>query len=130
MLDYLGADVPPWMDGESLLDADTFSETRQLFGVSDVQETTGPSGRRSLRDGGSRNFGASAVMMVAGTHVFELNLIEGRLTSRRVDGRTDGPRRSLSDDEARAAMIARITAAGFEVQRPAVFAAGVLPMTR
>jgi arylsulfatase A-like enzyme len=127
MLDYLGAEVPSWMDGQSLLDPETISASRLIFGVSDVQATTGPSGRHFLRDGASRNFGASALMMIAGTHVFELNLPTGQLTSRPVDDDLASTPPPMSETEARRLMLDRARTAGFEVDAPDLVAAGVVP---
>jgi hypothetical protein len=118
MLDYLGQAVPSWMDGQSLLNPEAIPASRLIFGISDVNATTGPSGRRFLRDGPERNFGASALMMVADTHVFELSLITGELTARPIDDDPDGSSPRMSQEEARRVLMERARASGFDIEEP------------
>jgi arylsulfatase A-like enzyme len=126
IVDYLGAEVPAWMDGQSLLDLEAISASRLIFGVSEVQATTGQSGRRFLRDGASRNFGAAALMMIAGKHVFELNLPTGRLTWRPIDDEVASTP-PMSEMEARRLILDRARMAGIERGAPELLAAGLPP---
>ncbi len=118
LLDYLGADQPAWMDGRSMLEADAIDPMRPIFGVSDVQAREGASGARLLSDGGARNFGASAVMMVVGRQVFDLDLATGALSSEMAVGHTAGRPPLIDEREARQMLLDRLRIAGVEVALP------------
>jgi arylsulfatase A-like enzyme len=127
MLAYVGADVPPWMDGRSLLDHATLPLMRPIFAVSDVQATGGPAGRRLLREGGVRNYGAASVMMVLGHRLFDLNLQTGAIVTRQLYVPAEGPVPAISDADARRRLMNRIREAGLDVQQPGMQAAAVPP---
>ncbi|MGE3705575.1 MAG: sulfatase-like hydrolase/transferase [Vicinamibacterales bacterium] len=123
VLSYLGADVPPWMDGVSLLNREKIPEDRPIFAISDIQSTAGPAGARQLKEGGARNYGASAVMMVLGDRVFELGLDTGELRSTPIPGQ-DAPQRPVTDAEARRRILELLAGAGLAAADPVPTAAG------
>lgn len=127
MLAYLGADVPSWMDGRSLLDYETLPPMRPIFAVSDVQATGGPAGRRLLREGGVRNYGAATVMMVLGHQLFDMNLQSGEVVARQLYVPDDGPVRAIAAADARRMLMDRLREAGLEVAEPGIQAAVAPP---
>lgn len=122
MLAYLGVAVPDWMDGRPLVPAGSIPSDRPIFGISDIQARSGRSGERLLVDGGAHNYGAAAVMMVAGAQVFEMDLASGEMTSRGLAG---SPQKAgaLSDADARRLLADRLHAAGMTIDQPAQHAA-------
>jgi arylsulfatase A-like enzyme len=117
MLSYIRAAVPAWMDGQPLVPVNVSQPNRRIFGVSDFKARTGPSGRRHLLDSGPPNFGVSSVMMVDGSHWFEISLLDGDLASGRVKDHTGGNETVLPEPEARALLLDRVRSAGFEIDR-------------
>jgi len=127
VLSYLGAGVPQWMEGRSLLPDTAPSFTRRIFGVSDVTERRGASGLRLLLDSGAPNYGVSSVMMVAGNQWFEVSLTSGELDSGYVTGHTDTAAAPVPEPDARALLLDRIRSAGFEIERHDVQASAERP---
>jgi hypothetical protein len=117
MLSYLGATIPAWMDGESLI-SDSLPLTRRIFGVSETQALVGPSGFRLLLERGPPNYGITTVMMVAGAQWFELGLGTGELNSGDVRGHTGGST-PVTETAARQQLLERIRSAGFVIERDA-----------
>ncbi len=116
VLRYLGANPPAWMDGVSVLDERTIDPMRPIFGVSDVQAREGASGQRRLRDGGTHNFGASAVMMVVGGQVFNMDLATGAMTSESAIASEPSTAPVLSAEVARQALLDRLHTAGLHLR--------------
>jgi hypothetical protein len=124
MLSYLGAAVPSWMDGQSLVPGVPLPIGRRIFGVSETQALIGPSGFRLLLDRGPPNYGISSVMMVAGKQWFELGLSAGELKSGYVRGHIGGYTSTETDTDARQHLFERIRSAGFEIEREAEASVG------
>jgi arylsulfatase A-like enzyme len=118
MLGYLGLEIPPWMDGMSLVDPSKLPAERPIFGVSDIGRREGVPGFRLLLESGPPNYGASAAMMIAGSHWFELNLRDGQLTSGPVPGHTRAAPSRMPDADARGLIEGRLAASGFRVSQP------------
>lgn len=123
ILAYLGASAPAWMDGTSVLDAASIDRTRPIFGVSDIQAREGASGKRLLRDGGAHNFGASAVMMVVGSQVFNIDLATGDMVTERALGPPIDGAPIVSDAAAREMLLGRLRSAGIVVAESQMAAA-------
>ena len=121
---YLGAAVPSWMDGQSLIPVSPSPIARRIFGVSEMQPHAGPSGFRLLLDRGPPNYGISSVMMVVVAQWFELGLSAGELKSGYVRGHTGGDTSAVTETDARQYLLERIRSAGFEIEREAEASAG------
>ncbi|NOT24456.1 MAG: sulfatase [Acidobacteria bacterium] len=129
MLAYLKAPVPTWMDGQPLLPVGATQSDRRIFGVSDVEARTGPSGARHLLESGPPNYGVSSVMLVDANQWFEMSLDDGDLVSGRVKGHT-GDAATLTEPEARALLLDRIRSAGFEIREDTTHATAAVRRTR
>ncbi|MCC7415498.1 MAG: sulfatase-like hydrolase/transferase [Acidobacteria bacterium] len=117
MLDYLGVQVPAWMDGISLLAPERWTEERNIFGVADVGRREGTPGLRLLLDSGAPNYGVSSAMLIAGHRWYLMNMGDGSVKSGDVAGHTRPVQRPMADEEAGRLIRTRIEAAGFEVGR-------------
>ena len=116
ILAALGVEKPAWMDGISVLEPDRLYPSRSIFGVSDVRPRKGPAGLRVMSDSGPPNYGAAAVMMVAGNQWFEMNLLSGAFTSGAVDGHTGKGLRPVPEAAARKELLDFLTPTGFVVE--------------
>ncbi len=117
ILEYLGVQVPAWMDGESLLHGERLASNRLIFGLSDV------SGRQPvasfltvLTKAGPPNYGATSATMIAGHEWFELSLLDGALTSGEVAGHTGQRPAKMSQTAARSALSSKLDHAQFRIE--------------
>ena len=115
VLDYLGAAIPDWMSGLSLLDPGRIPPDRDLFGVSNVLAWKGEVPSLVLRQVGPPNYGAAAVMMIRGDRWFDLKLASGALAFGRVSGHTRPDGRPVSTQDARHAIQAVLDRTGFQI---------------
>ncbi len=116
MLDYLGVEVPSWMDGVSLLGP--VPADRRVFAVADITERQGNATNRLLLKSGPPNYGTRSVSMIAGNQWFELSLLDGSLQSGGVEGHTLGNAESMAAEKAQALIIDQVRAAGFQIGEP------------
>ena len=118
LLGYVGATLPEWMDGVSLLDPSRVSHDRRIFGVSEILRREGPAGLRLLLDSGPPNYGAAGAMVVDGDQWFDLRLATGVLTSGKVPGHTRPGSSVLTSSGARTAITEVLAKAGFRAAEP------------
>ena len=118
MLDYLGAAIPGWVDGVSLLKLENQTKDRKIFGIADIERREGLPGLRLLLDSGPPNYGVSSAMMIAGHRWYLMNIHDGSVKSGEVVGHTRRVEPPLGDDEARALILKTVTDAGFKVGEP------------
>jgi hypothetical protein len=88
MVDYLGATVPAWMDGVSLLKPENQTADRTIVGIADLERREGVAGMRLLLESGPPNYGVSAVMLVSGPRWHVMSLHGGVMRSGDVIGHT------------------------------------------
>jgi hypothetical protein len=116
MLDWIGVDAPSWMDGASLLDDTVRNTDRPIFGVSRIDDHPAVTSYfTALSNASPPNYGAMSVTMVLGKRWFEMSLVDGTVTSGEIAGHTNAAAHEVDDDTARALMLAKLQAAGFEV---------------
>jgi arylsulfatase A-like enzyme len=116
ILDALEVETPGWMDGASLLDHHALPPDRPILGVSDIapRQSVAPH-LNALRNAEPPNYGAMTVTLIQGSEWFELNLLDGELTSGPVPGHTNPAAASVSPETARELLMARLESAGFKV---------------
>jgi Sulfatase len=119
VLQYLGVERPPWMDGVSLLNASAVPPERPIFALSAIQDrqVVAPM-LKALSSSGPPNYGAASATAIIGNKWFELSLVDGTLRSGAVSGHTRLHLPVTLDSAARNILMQQLESNGFTVGLP------------
>ncbi|MFN2442231.1 MAG: sulfatase-like hydrolase/transferase [Thermoanaerobaculia bacterium] len=127
LLDYLGVEAPPWMDGASWLAPETLRRERPIFGIAhtDMARENLSRWNRVIIDAGPPNYGATVASLVVGGTWYKLDLRDGTVTSGQVPGHTRPHSVVMKHRDAAGLLLRHVLGAGFEIARSAKVDGGV-----
>ncbi|MGK2857161.1 MAG: sulfatase-like hydrolase/transferase [Thermoanaerobaculia bacterium] len=117
IVDYLGLEAPPWMDGASILNSEELPADRPIVAITSSDEGISPISEflAVLKDDGPPNYGSTNAALIVGSQWYELDLKSGAGQSGTVSGHTQPERSGISDEALRALLVARLWNAGFRI---------------
>lgn len=127
VVDYLGLEAPPWMDGASLLNRAELPANRPIVAITSSDEGISPISEflAVLKDDGPPNYGSTNAALILGSQWYELDLENGAGQSGRIPGHTRPELSGVSDDALRELLVAKLLDAGYRI--PGVSAGGDRP---
>lgn len=114
ILDSIGVDVPPWMDGLSLLRGDQLRDDRPIFAIRNVRTTRTRQGV-VLANPAPPNYGATSAMVIVGSRWLRFDLETEATATGEVLGHTAAGRDPIALEEARRLLVAELARAGFRI---------------
>lgn len=121
ILDYLGLEIPQWMDGLSLLRWREIDPARPVFSIEEISRARKSVAPRfsAVIDGGAPNYGAGSAMVIVGDQWQKITLDDGTIRSGVVRDHTRPGAARLDQGEALNLLREHLGAEGFRINRPA-----------